>query len=53
MAEWPGGPRISHLVSRYLKAEFCVVIEMGGGGGGQGGGQGGAKIALGEQICQI
>ena len=32
------GARISHLVSRHVKAEFRVVLL---GGGGQGGGQGG------------
>ena len=40
------GVRISHLVSRNVKAEFCVVIE---GEGGQGGGQGTTNITLSEQ----
>ena len=39
------GARIAHLVSRHVKAEFCVVTRGGGG-------QGGANITLSEQICQ-
>ena len=37
------GPRISQLVSRHVKFEFCVVV---GGGAGQKGRPGGANITL-------
>ena len=43
------GARISHLVSRYVKAEFCVVI---GGRGSKGAARGREYVTLSEQICQ-
>ena len=42
------GARISHIVSRDIKAEFCV----GEVGGGHGGGEGIANITNSEHTCQ-